>query len=164
VAVCFLGDGTLGQGVIYESFNLASLWGAPILYVVENNHIAQTTPIGQALAGDISLRFAAFDILAVELETSDVLEVFAAAKDLLDEVRSQGTPRGLILHTQRFSPHSKGDDTRDPKVVARLRDSYDPIKIQAVRLSTEEKATIESEVNAQIRAAFHQALKDPYPK
>ena len=64
VVVCFLGDGTLGQGVVYESLNLASLWGAPILYVVENNHIAQTTPTGHALAGDIALRFAAFDIPA----------------------------------------------------------------------------------------------------
>jgi TPP-dependent pyruvate/acetoin dehydrogenase alpha subunit len=140
------------------------LWSAPILYVVENNHIAQTTPSEQALAGDIVLRFTAFDILAVELATSDVLEIAAAAKDLLDQVRSQGTPRGLILHTQRFGPHSKGDDTRDPKVVAALRDLYDPIKIQAVRLSNQEKATIESEVKAQIDTAFQQALNDPYPQ
>ncbi len=129
VAICFLGDGTLGQGVVYESFNLASLWGAPILYVVENNHIAQTTPTVQAVAGDMALRFTAFDIFAVELDTSDVLEISAVAKDLLDDIRSQGTPRGLILNTQRFGPHSKGDDTRDPKVVAHLRDSRDPLKI-----------------------------------
>ena len=44
VCVVFLGDGTLGEGVVYEALNLASLWGAPILYVVENNRIAQTTP------------------------------------------------------------------------------------------------------------------------
>jgi TPP-dependent pyruvate/acetoin dehydrogenase alpha subunit len=164
VVICFLGDGTLGQGVIYESFNMASLWNAPILYVVENNHIAQTTPSEQVLAGEISLRFTAFDILAVELATSDVLEIAAAAKDLLDQVRSQGTPRGLILHTQRFGPHSKGDDTRDPQAVAALRDSYDPIKIQAARLSSQEKASIESEVKKQIEAAFQQALNDPNPQ
>jgi TPP-dependent pyruvate/acetoin dehydrogenase alpha subunit len=164
VAICFLGDGTLGQGVVYESFNLASLWGAPILYVVENNHIAQTTPSDKALAGEIGLRFTAFDILAVELNTSDVLEIATAAKDRLDQVRSQGTPQGLIIHTQRFGPHSKGDDTRDPKVVASLRDSCDPIKIQAARLSNQEKGSIESEVKETIEAAFQQALNDPYPQ
>jgi len=164
VAICFLGDGTLGQGVVYESFNLASLWGAPILYVVENNQIAQTTPTVQAVAGDMALRFAAFDIFAVELDTSDVLEISAAAKDSLDDIRSQGTPRGLILHTQRFGPHSKGDDTRDPKAVEHLRDTRDPLKILAARLSPEERASIESEIKDQVGSAFQQALNDPDPK
>jgi len=163
VTVCFLGDGTLGQGVVYESFNLASLWGAPILYVVENNHIAQTTPTVQALAGNISARFAAFDIIAVELDTSDVLEISTAAEDLLDDIRSQRTPRGLILHTHRFGPHSKGDDTRDPNAVAILQDTRDPIKIHAARLSSEERVRIEGEVGAQVGAAFQQALNDPNP-
>ncbi len=164
VAVCFLGDGTFGQGVVYESFNLASLWGAPILYVVENNQIAQTTLTNQALSGDIPSRFAAFGIPVIELDTSDVAEISEVAKDLLDEVRSQGTPRGLILHTQRFGPHSKGDDTRDPQVVAHLRETRDPLKIHAERLSSDERASIEREVESQIAAAFHQALNDPYPK
>jgi TPP-dependent pyruvate/acetoin dehydrogenase alpha subunit len=164
VAVCFLGDGTLGQGVVYESFNLASIWRAPILYVVENNHIAQTTSTELALAGDISSRFAAFDIFAVELDTSDVLEISATAKDLFDEIRSQGTPQGLIIHTQRFGPHSKGDDTRDPGEVTRLREKRDPLKIHAARLSSEERARIESEVKIQIDTAFQLAKKDPDPK
>ena len=164
VAICFLGDGTFGQGVVYESFNLASLWGAPILYVVENNHIAQTTPTGQTLAGEFSLRFAAFDILAVELDTSDVLQISTEAKDLLDDIRSEGTPRGLILHTQRFGPHSKGDDTRDPKVVAQLWKTRDPLKIHAARLSPEEQAHIEREVKTQVGTAYQQALNDPDPK
>ncbi len=164
VTVCFLGDGTLGQGVVYESFNLASLWGAPILYVVENNQIAQTTPTSQALSGDIPSRFAAFDIPVIELDTSDAAEISAVAKDLLDEVRSQGMPRGLILHTQRFGPHSKGDDTRDPQVVARLWETRDPLQIHAARLSPEERVSIEREVESLISKAFQQALNDPYPE
>ncbi len=75
VTVAFLGDGTLGEGVVYETLNMASLWGAPILFVVENNHIAQTTPIEQALAGSILARFQAFDIPAWELQSSDVVEI-----------------------------------------------------------------------------------------
>ncbi len=83
VTVVFLGDGTLGEGVLYESLNLASLWGAPILYVVENNRIAQTTPIELAVSGSISARFEAFGIPAAELESSDVLEILPLAKRLL---------------------------------------------------------------------------------
>jgi TPP-dependent pyruvate/acetoin dehydrogenase alpha subunit len=163
VAVCFLGDGTLGQGVVYESFNMASLWGAPILYVIENNQIAQTTPTDRVLAGDMALRFAAFDIPVTELDTSDVLEISATAKILLDEVRSQGKPRGLILHTQRFGPHSKGDDTRDPQLVAHLQKTRDPLKIQAAKLSDEEQDSIENEAESLVAAAFQQALDDPLP-
>src|SRR4030067_533323 len=67
VAVAFLGDGTLGEGVVYEALNMASLWGAPILYVLENNHIAQTTPVDLAVAGQIAGRFSAFGIPVTEL-------------------------------------------------------------------------------------------------
>lgn len=164
LVVCFLGDGTLGQGVIYESFNMASLWQAPILFVLENNLIAQTTPTAQALAGDMAIRFKAFGISTSELDTSDVLEISAEAEQLLDEIRSQGGPRALILHTCRFGPHSKGDDTRNPEVIAQLRENRDPLKIQAKRLSAEERASIEAEVETQVSAAFRQALEDPYPQ
>ncbi|HIE57372.1 MAG TPA: hypothetical protein EYP88_03955 [Anaerolineales bacterium] len=163
MAVCFIGDGTLGEGVIYESFNLAALWGAPILYVLEDNRIAQTTPIEQTLSGEMAARFAAFGIPVVELDTSDVREISAAAETLFEEIRTHAAPRALILHTHRFGPHSKGDDTRDPKVVAHLRETRDPLKIQAGRLSPDERASIDAEVEAQVRAAFRQALDDPYP-
>ncbi|HBX70070.1 MAG TPA: pyruvate dehydrogenase [Chloroflexi bacterium] len=163
LAICFLGDGTLGEGVIYESFNLASLWRAPILYVLENNHIAQTTPTRQVLAGDMAARFSAFGIPVRELDSSDVLEISGMTEDLLDGIRSQGGPRALILHTQRFGPHSKGDDTRDPEVIAQLWETRDPLKIQAARLSPDERVTIDSEVESQVAAAFRQAFDDPYP-
>ena len=68
VTIAFLGDGTLGEGIIYEALNMASLWKAPILYVLENNHIAQTTPIDKAMAGDIDTRFKAFGIPTHQLE------------------------------------------------------------------------------------------------
>jgi TPP-dependent pyruvate/acetoin dehydrogenase alpha subunit len=163
VVVCFLGDGTLGEGVIYEAFNLASLWQAPVLYVVENNHIAQTTPTELALAGDISARFGAFGIPACELDTSDVLEISPVAEAQLAEVRSSGTPRGLILHTVRFGPHSKGDDTRSEVEIARLRAERDPRVIHGVRLPLEQRASIEQEINVQIQKAYQKALDDPTP-
>jgi TPP-dependent pyruvate/acetoin dehydrogenase alpha subunit len=163
VVVAFLGDGTLGEGVVYEALNMASLWQLPILYVLENNRMAQTTPIEQAVAGDICARFTAFGIPARELSSSDVLEILPAAEELLAEIRAQITPRALILHTYRFGPHSKGDDTRNPEEVNRLRQYRDPIEIQAARLQAAESQAIESEVNVEIAQAFQQALDDPQP-
>jgi TPP-dependent pyruvate/acetoin dehydrogenase alpha subunit len=163
VVICFIGDGTLGEGVIYEAFNLAALWQAPVLYVVENNHIAQTTPVEMALAGDISARLGAFGIPACELDTSDVCEILPTAGALLAEVRSSGSPRGLILHTVRFGPHSKGDDTRSEEDVARLRAERDPLVIQGGRLTHEQRASIEREISALIQKAYLQALDDPTP-
>ena len=163
VVVAFLGDGTLGEGVVYEALNMASLWQLPILYVLENNRMAQTTPIEQAVAGDICARFTAFGIPARDLSSSDVLEILPAAEELLAEIRAQITPRALILHTYRFGPHSKGDDTRNPEEVNRLRQYRDPIEIQAARLQAAESQAIESEVNVEIAQAFQQALDDPQP-
>jgi acetoin:2,6-dichlorophenolindophenol oxidoreductase subunit alpha len=164
VVIAFLGDGTLGEGVIYEALNMASLWQLPILYVLENNRMAQTTPIEQAVAGDICARFTAFGIPNLELDSSDVLEILPAAEELLAEIRAQVTPRALILHTYRFGPHSKGDDTRDPSEIEHFRRHRDPVRIQANRLPTDDCQAIESEVNAEIAQAFQQALDDPLPE
>ncbi len=163
ITVAFLGDGTLGEGVIYEAFNMASLWKAPILYVLENNHIAQTTPIDLAVAGSIVERFRAFNIPAHQLNTSDVHEILPAAHNIISRVREVESPYALIIDTHRFGPHSKGDDTRDPGLVADMRSKYDPIQIQASRLDAKERGEVESQVDAEIAAAFEKAVNDPFP-
>ena len=162
VTITFLGDGTLGEGVIYEAFNMASLWKAPILYVLENNHIAQTTGIELSLAGDIDARFKAFGIPSQELDTSDILQILPVASDLLSDVRRKCSPHALILNTYRFSPHSKGDDTRDPDLVKQLRLDHDPIKIHGSRLDHSVKASIELVVDEEIKIAFEKAAEDPF--
>lgn len=163
VTVIFLGDGALGEGVVYESFNLASLWKAPILFVLENNHIAQTTPIELALAGSITARFAAFAIPCRELDSSDVQELSAAAAEEFGALRKSGGPRALVLHTQRFGPHSKGDDTRNQKVLDKIRTQRDPLTIHGSRLTAKQRTGVEVEVNAEVAAAFQQARVDPLP-
>ena len=163
IAVAFLGDGALGEGVLYESLNMASLWKAPILFVVENNHIAQTTAIELNLAGDICERFSAFGILSARLDTSDVLEILSRAQELLESVRSQNQPHALVLDTHRFGPHSKGDDTRPPDVIRRIQQDRDPIKIHGARLDTKIRAEIEMQVEAEVSQAFERALHDPFP-
>jgi TPP-dependent pyruvate/acetoin dehydrogenase alpha subunit len=163
VTIAFLGDGTLGEGVIYEALNMASLWKAPILFVLENNHIAQTTPIEFAMAGSIAGRFSAFGIPTFQLDTSDVLEILPVATDLLERIRLEQLPVALILDTHRFGPHSKGDDTRDAEVINQMRLKYDPIQIHAYRLVETEIKSIESGVDDEIKTAFEEASKDPFP-
>lgn len=161
LVVVFLGDGALGEGVVYETFNMASLWGAPILYVIENNHIAQTTPTINALAGSILLRLEAFGIPACELDTSDVMEIAPIAGRLLDEVRQTQTPRALVLNTERLGPHSKGDDTRSEESLAHLRQTRDPLAINAAHLDAETRLAIEKEVENRVQMDFMRALEEP---
>ena len=163
IVALFIGDGTFGEGLLYESLNLAALWQVPLLIVVEDNHIAQTTPSGQALAGSMVGRFTAFGIPCTELDTSDVVEIQAAAAEIVGQVRQQTAPRALILHTCRFGPHSKGDDTRPEAEVERMRFERDPLHIHAPRLSEAERLQIEAEVEKEVAAAFEQALVDPFP-
>lgn len=163
IAINFLGDGTLGEGALYEALNLAALWSIPILYVMEDNHIAQTTPSELGVAGDILARFQAFGIPARQLDSSDVLEIMPLAGELLAEVRTHQAPRALVLHTCRFGPHSKGDDTRPAEMVDRMRQQRDPLAIQAARLLAQERAAVEMQVDAAVTQAFQQALEDPFP-
>jgi len=163
VTVVFVGDGTLGQGVVYESLNMASLWSLPLLIVVENNHIAQTTPTSTTLAGSIHARFEAFGISALQLDTSDVSEIQPLASEVLKQVRETDRPHALILNTTRFGPHSKGDDTRSVDEVEKMKAERDPLRISAARLESAQLSAIHAEVEKEVRAAFEQALADPFP-
>ena len=162
IVLVFLGDGTLGEGVLYESLNMATLWSLPILFVVENNHYAQTTPVEKNLAGSMAGRFAAFDIPVWERETSDVLEVCSSASEAVQHVRAGKGPGCLLLHTYRFSAHSKGDDPRSPEELTRIR-QFDPLTIHAARLTSEEREQARTEVAAIIDDAFTRAAADPFP-
>lgn len=163
IAVVFIGDGTLGQGVLYESLNLASLWQLPVLVVVENNGYAQTTPIELGVAGSIPARFRAFGIQAWEAATSDVLTIESLAREAVTHCRN-GLPAALILHTHRFSAHSKGDDTRDRETIAQIRAEHDPLTLHAPRLSADELSRAEAEVSELINSAFTRADADPFPR
>ena len=162
IILVFIGDGTLGEGALYESLNIAKLWQLPILFIVENNRYAQTTPVELGVSGSISGRFAAFGIPVWERETFDVLEVQNLAGEAIQHVRSGAGPAGLILHTQRFSAHSKGDDPRTPEELARIR-KVDPLDIHSVRLTAEELDHVQIEIAATLEAAFARASADPFP-
>jgi TPP-dependent pyruvate/acetoin dehydrogenase alpha subunit len=158
IVIDFMGDGTLGEGIVYESLNMISLWGLPILIVLENNHIAQTTPAELAIAGSISQRFEAFGIPAARIDSSDILEISPLAQDLIGSVRYDSTPHALIIDTARLGTHSKGDDTRPKEEVEKLWQERDPLAIHGARLSEGVRSSITLKIEAYIQAAFTRAL------
>ena len=160
VSTVFLGDGTLGEGVVYESLNLASLWKLPVLFVVENNRYAQSTPVELELAGSIAARGGAFGIETAQLDTTDVEEIHEAAGRAIARVRETSEPFFLVLDTYRFSPHSKGDDFRDPEEIAarRLRD---PLTVAAGLVGDGERDEIAEAVEGRVADAVQEALAAP---
>lgn len=126
IAAVFIGDGTLGEGVVYETLNMASAWSLPLLIVVEDNGIAQSTRTIDALAGSIAGRAAAFDVDYVETSTDDPAELIATTGQAIRRVRDVRLPVILHVHTRRLRSHSKGDDTRSAVELAEL-DSSDPL-------------------------------------
>jgi acetoin:2,6-dichlorophenolindophenol oxidoreductase subunit alpha len=146
LSVVFLGDGTLGEGVVYETLNLTALWQLPLLLVLEDNGWSQSTPSSLNLAGDISARFAAFGLPVVEVATTDVLEVEAAAGEAVAGCRARQGPGVLVIHTYRLCHHSKNDDHR-PIEEVQLRWAYDPLVVHGVRLDADEWTGIDREVD-----------------
>src|SRR6059036_1048343 len=81
VAVCFFGDGALGQGLLYEVMNMASLWKLPVIYVCEDNLYNEYTHRRETTAGELAARPVAFGIPCTEVDGQDVLAVRAATAD-----------------------------------------------------------------------------------
>ena len=150
----------MGQGVVYESFNLASRWSLPILFVITNNLYAQTTPCELAHAGGLANRPAAFEIEGRSRRGDDVLAVYQDASDLVSSIRTTGRPAYLYLETYRLAAHSKGDDTRDPEEVACFR-AQDPLRRFAETLPSARRERIEQAVEERLEAAIRRAREMP---
>lgn len=121
LAAAFVGDGTWGEGALYEALNMAALWRVPLLLVVENNAIAQTTPTSVQLAGSIAGRAAAFGIPHALITDTDVGRIRHQAGGLVEDARRAPHPLVLEFVTTRLGPHSKGDDTRTDDELGRIR-------------------------------------------
>jgi TPP-dependent pyruvate/acetoin dehydrogenase alpha subunit len=158
IVVDFLGDGTLGEGIMYEALNMIALWELPILLVLENNHIAQTTPEELAIAGSIPERFEAFGIPTTRIDSSDVLEIQPLAGALMGAVRAEQFPQALIIDTARLGTHSKGDDTRSPEILEKLWRERDPLMIHGPRLPENKRERLKAMIEADIKNAFDAAL------
>ncbi|MEQ8304024.1 MAG: thiamine pyrophosphate-dependent enzyme [Cyclobacteriaceae bacterium] len=120
IGIVFIGDGTLGEGVLYETLNLISLWELPIIVVCENNRYAQSTSIDNNLAGTILKRAEAFSIKTYESDTWNVDQLLESAVESITFVRKKKLPLFHLVNTYRLNAHSKGDDDRDGQEI----DSY----------------------------------------
>ena len=126
ISVVFMGDGSVAEGNVYESFNMASLWNVPTLFVIEHNQYAQSTHYSLEHAGLLSERAKPFGIKTTVINGNDVLNVRAKSVEMINEIRRDSRPQLLLLETYRMAPHSKGDDLRDPLEIERNK-LNDPI-------------------------------------
>jgi len=155
ISVVYLGDGTLGEGVVYETFNLASKWDLPLLFVLEDNKYAQSTSQHETLAGDICSRPAAFGIEALKADTWNWENLYALAGALIEQLRQDSRPRFLCIETYRLKAHSKGDDTRARETVEPF-ESRDPLNRFLNTLSAVEEVWV-NELRVSVARAVQSA-------
>jgi TPP-dependent pyruvate/acetoin dehydrogenase alpha subunit len=160
VTCVWLGDGTFGEGLVYEAMNIAALWKLPIVFLVEQNGIAQTTPTDLQMAGGVAGRCAAFGIPIAEISGLDLHETLAAASRVIDAVRAEQRPHCLVSHAIRLGPHSKGDDTRDPAML-RAAWANDPVLRLQQKLGSA-AAAIDREVADLMDATLAAGLDESY--
>jgi TPP-dependent pyruvate/acetoin dehydrogenase alpha subunit len=145
LSVVFVGDGAFGEGVLYETLNMAALWKLPLFVVVENNAWSQSTPIAVNFAGDMAARFEAFGIPTNRLESTDVLEIDTAAEREIGLARETRAPRALIIDTYRLCHHSKSDDNRPAEEIA-ARWPHEPLAVHGRRLDAAGRERVDREV------------------
>jgi 2-oxoisovalerate dehydrogenase E1 component len=159
VVAIIVGDGTLGEGLLYESFNLASIWKLPVLFVVENNHIAQTTLTEHTIAGTIRGRGEAFGLTTWQLDDSHPA-FMQQVEQVVQQVRGTSEPGLLVIDTMRLGPHSKGDDARSEEEMCAIRDR-DPLSATGRALDEARRREIDELVASFMGTARRQAEECP---
>lgn len=127
IIICFIGDGTLGEGTLYEALNCASIFQVPILFVLENNQYAQSTSVKQTFAGDIRSRIEGFGLDYYKTNIWDYENLENNMKEATNNARNN-KPSFIEIECYRLNSHSKGDDNRDKDEVFRYRE-IDPINV-----------------------------------
>jgi acetoin:2,6-dichlorophenolindophenol oxidoreductase subunit alpha len=168
VCAVYFGDGAINQGVLYESMNLASIWGLPVVFVCENNSYAITTPAASVTAGEgIIARASVFGLNAASVDGQDVERVGSATRTLVAAARD-GRPGLLECLTYRFLGHSRSDPAHGPY---RTREEVewwrqrDPLTVlrQSARLDAETCARLDREAEARALDALEFARASPRP-
>lgn len=173
VAVCFFGEGALGQGVLYEVMNLAALWKLPVIYACENNLYNEYTHYSETTAGDILSRGSAFGVPAESVDGQDVRAVYSTAQRLVERARKGEGPAFLVCNTYRYTGHHVGDINREyyrsKQEEQEWKTKRDPIQNFAVWLveqklaDAEKLGSIQKQVRGEMKAAVEFAIAAPYP-
>ena len=173
VAFVYFGDGAANQGQVYESFNMAELWGLPVVYVIENNQYAMGTSVARSSSEThLFRRGASFNIQGVEVDGMDVVAVRDAGLAAADHARSGKGPFILEMKTYRYRGHSMSDPGkyRTREEIDAVRKTRDPIEHLQERLESQgliDEATmkaLDAEVKSIIADAAEYARTAPEPE
>ena len=175
IGLAYIGDGAVEEGVVHESFNLAKVQNAPMLFVVENNLFASHMHISLRQPSDMTARFAvANDIPFKVVDGNDVCSIFNAAANQISAMRRGEGPMLLELITYRHYGHVDWRDDIDVGVERSLDDvenwkERDPILRLSKSLfakniwSNEDKDSFQKKLDQEIEIAWNKAMEDPYP-
>jgi TPP-dependent pyruvate/acetoin dehydrogenase alpha subunit len=173
VAVCFFGEGALGQGLLYEVMNMASLWRLPVIYVCENNLYNEYTHFRETTAGEIKARPAAFGIPVEVVDGQNVREVYAAAHQFVERARKGDGPAFLQCDTYRYHGHYVGDIDRAYYRSKQEEQLWitdrDPLKLHASWLigqglvDEQDLQKMHKQVQAEILSGVEYATNAPFP-
>jgi pyruvate dehydrogenase E1 component alpha subunit len=173
VAVCFFGEGALGQGLFYEVMNMAQLWKLPVIYVCENNMYNEYTHYSETTAGELVDRAKAFGIHTEIINGQDVVEVYETALRLVERARNGEGPAFLQANTYRYYGHHVGDIQREyyraKDEEEEWRENRDPLAVLEATLlktgATDQSVfdQIRSDVLKEVEEGAQYALDAPYP-
>jgi pyruvate dehydrogenase E1 component alpha subunit len=173
IAVCFFGEGALGQGLLYEVMNMASLWKLPVVYVCENNEYNEYTHYRETTAGDIQARVEGFGIQTLGIDGQDVILVNDSMTGLVKAARRGKGPGFLMCHTYRYYGHHVGDIDRSYYRAKPEEEEWkrkrDPLQLLAQNIrankTADEKllAQVEADIRHEIEEGVAFALSAPYP-
>jgi pyruvate dehydrogenase E1 component alpha subunit len=173
VAVCFFGEGALGQGVLYEVMNMAALWKLPVIYVCENNMYNEYTHYSETTAGDPLTRAAGFGVAGESVDGQDVRAVYATTAKLVERARRGEGPAFVWASTYRYAGHHVGDISREyyraKQEEQQWKTERDPIQVLTNWLAGQPAASdavlekIRTEAQAEIEKAVQFAMAAPYP-
>jgi pyruvate dehydrogenase E1 component subunit alpha len=169
--MCFNGDGAASEGDWHEGVNFASVWKAPVVFMVQNNHWAISTPLHKQMnSKTIAQRGIAYDIPCMQVDGNDALAVYTAVKMALDRARKGDGPTLIEALTYRMLMHTTADDPKKYRDEAETEEwkKRDPIArfntyLKGKRLWNDEKdAELEASVKEQVDAAvkYYESFTD----
>ena len=171
ISIAYFGDGAANQGQVYETYNIASLWKLPVIFVIENNEYGMGTSVKRSSSGDsLAERGKGYGIEFEIVDGMDVLAVRDAAEKAAEYCRSGKGPFILEMKTYRYRGHSMSDPAkyRTRNEVDEIRKNSDPIdNIKEILLNTgvkeEELKAVDAEVKLTINEAAKFAQESPEP-
>lgn len=173
ISFVFFGDGAANQGQVYESFNMASLWNLPVIYVLENNHYAMGTAAKRAVSGkSLKTRGDAFGIQTIDVDGMDLFDVLEKSKEATNHARSGKGPIIMHVDTYRYRGHSMSDPAtyRTREEVDNVKKARDPITrvknklINEYSIAVSELEKIEEDIETIIENSAKFAIESPFPE